>query len=262
MMETPLVGPPPTEIPLSRSPLIRVIAQIRFPLIMKIENPEFIAEFQEAIRHVYPILRSEKQIVAVAGPVANIRPQQIWRFEQVNGPWKATLSPDFLAIETSSYTSREDFLGQLSLLVAALQKHIGPAIIDRLGIRYVDRLKAKDVTKVPQFFRQEVAGILGTEMTSGVHLSISEIVFQLLEEGAQMRTRWGLVPPNSTIEPSAIEPLNEPSWILDVDAFDATSRGLDLEGVLAQSRKLCERIYSVFRWAVTDDGIRHFGGEI
>lgn len=263
MSNMPLTGPPPAEVPLSRSPLVRVIAQVRFPLIMSIENPEFIAGFQEAIRPQYPILRSEKQVVPVPGPIASIRPQQIWRFEQLKGnPWRATLSPEFLALETADYTSRADFLDHWNILVTALHQHLRPAVIDRLGIRYVDRLIDDQVGRVPDLFRAEVAGILATELGTGASLSICENVFELPDEGAQMRTRWGLLPSRATIDPSTIEPLENPSWLLDVDAFDTTTQGLDPENIMLQSRKLCERIYSMFRWAITDEGIRHFGGKI
>ena len=42
----PLVGSPPAEVPLTDPPLVRVIAQVRFPTILSVENAEFIAPFQ------------------------------------------------------------------------------------------------------------------------------------------------------------------------------------------------------------------------
>jgi hypothetical protein len=48
--DTPLTGPPPAEVPLTDPPLVRVIAQVRFPLIASVEKREFIAPFQEAFR--------------------------------------------------------------------------------------------------------------------------------------------------------------------------------------------------------------------
>ncbi|MGD8207441.1 MAG: TIGR04255 family protein, partial [Thiohalocapsa sp.] len=58
--ETPLTGPPPAEVPLSDAPLVRVIAQVRFPLVASVEKGDFIAPFQEAIRAEYPVLRPEQ----------------------------------------------------------------------------------------------------------------------------------------------------------------------------------------------------------
>ena len=58
--ETPLKGPPPAEVPLENAPLVRVIAQVRYPLIASLENSSFIGPFQEAIRDDYPTLRPEE----------------------------------------------------------------------------------------------------------------------------------------------------------------------------------------------------------
>lgn len=55
--DDPLVGPVPAEVPLPDAPLVRVIAQVRFSEILDVEKREFVAGFQGASRHAYPILR-------------------------------------------------------------------------------------------------------------------------------------------------------------------------------------------------------------
>ena len=42
--DTPLTGPPPPEVPLTDPPLVRVIAQVRFPLIASVEKRDFIPD--------------------------------------------------------------------------------------------------------------------------------------------------------------------------------------------------------------------------
>src|SRR5580658_5911796 len=59
-MDDPLVAPPPQEVPLAHAPLVRVIAQVRFPLVVAVEQRDFIAPFQETIRARYPVLRQEQ----------------------------------------------------------------------------------------------------------------------------------------------------------------------------------------------------------
>ena len=68
--ETPLKGPPPAEVPLENAPLVRVIAQVRYPLIASVENRSFIGPFQEAIRDDYPTLRPEESRSVMLGPKA------------------------------------------------------------------------------------------------------------------------------------------------------------------------------------------------
>ena len=48
----PMSGPSPAEVPLPQAPLVRVIAQVRFPTILSIRNPDQVAAFQETVRSV------------------------------------------------------------------------------------------------------------------------------------------------------------------------------------------------------------------
>ena len=62
MTVTPF-GPAAQKVSLTRAPLVNVIAQVRFPAVMKIEaDSGFVATFQESIRKDYPILRLERQL--------------------------------------------------------------------------------------------------------------------------------------------------------------------------------------------------------
>src|SRR4051812_31520676 len=52
----PLGGPAPTEVPLSRSPLVGVVMQARFSSVLKIDSKDGVAPFQEELRNEYPLL--------------------------------------------------------------------------------------------------------------------------------------------------------------------------------------------------------------
>lgn len=261
--ETPLAGPPPAEVPLTDAPLVRVIAQVRFPLVASVEKRDFIAPFQEAIRAEYPVLRPEQSRSVVLGQegVMDARANTVWRFHDASGAWRVTLAPDFLALETSRYSSREDFLSRLKRVLEALVAHVDPKVIDRLGIRYIDRVAGDNLNDLPQLVRPEVCGVLSTPLASCALHSISEAVFVLPENTGQVMTRWGRVPARGTVDPGAVDAIDEPSWLLDVDAFQAETRELDVEAALQQAREFAERIYSVFRWVVTDEFLRRYGGQ-
>ena len=51
----PLGGPSPAEVSLSAAPLVRVLAQGRFPDVLKIDAKDTVAGFQEEIREDYPL---------------------------------------------------------------------------------------------------------------------------------------------------------------------------------------------------------------
>ena len=260
--ESPLRMAPPLEVPLSNAPLVRVIAQVRFPLVVAIEHRDFVAPFQEAIRGQYPILRQDHMqgvLVSPAGLTPQV-PQTAWRFSDETNSWRISLAPEFLALETVAYSSRSDFLGRFREAVSALATHVNPKLVDRVGVRYIDRIVGDAMKDVVVLLRPEVRGILGTPLAADVSHSICESMFSL--DGAGMITRWGSLPPGATVDPAAIEPTNQPSWILDLDMFSSGPTPFSVERAVQDAARFAERIYTVFRWAVTDDFLRRYGGKL
>lgn len=257
----PCVAPLPLEVPLKDAPLVRVIAQLRFPEILSVERRDFVAPFQEAIRSAYPVLRQEQAQGIVMGPdgLAPAKPQIAWRFSDIGGAWRVSLTPEFLALETTKYVSRADFISRLKLLAEALDEHIEPAQLDRLGVRYIDRITGDAVDDIARLVHPEVRGITGTiAATHAVH-ALSESMFAL--QDARLVARWGFLPPGATVDPSAIEPAQEKSWILDLDMFSTTPVPFVVDRVVAEAQRYAERVYTVFRWAVTDDFLLRYGGK-
>ena len=140
-----------------------------------------------------------------------------------------------------------------------LDEHIKPSQLDRLGVRYIDRITGDAVDDIAKLVRPELRGITGTiAATHAVH-ALSESMFEL--QDAQVLARWGSLPPGLTIDPAAIEPANEKSWILDLDMFSAAPKPFVVEDVIADAQRYAERIYTVFRWAVTKDFLIRYGGK-
>lgn len=261
-LENPLRTAPPREVPLARAPLVRVIAQVRFPLVVAIEQRDFIAPFQESIRGRYPILR-QQQIQGVLLGTTGLMPQPpqtAWRFSDDTQCWRISLTPEFLALETVAYASRSDFITRFRGAVSALAAHVNPKLIDRLGVRYVDRVAGDTLKDIAALLNPEVRGILGTPIAVDATHSICESMFLL--DGDRMIARWGSLPPGATVDPAAIEPINEPSWILDLDMFSAAPTPFSVEQTVQDAARFAERIYTMFRWAVTDEFLRRFGGDV
>jgi uncharacterized protein (TIGR04255 family) len=258
----PLIASPPEEVPLKDAPIVRVIAQVRFPPILSIKESSFVASFQEAIRDKFPVLRPEQSHGFILGShgFESAEPSMIWRFMDIDGNWRVSLTPDFVSLETTSYLSRSDFLDRLEGILSAVDAHIKPQVIERLGLRYIDQLKGEDLTQLSNLIRPEISGVLATEFDGNVLQSINESLFKIPEKNSQMLARWGRLPPNVTIDPSAIEAIAESSWILDTDIFNQESRMFNVELILQETRQFSERIYTFFRWAVTDEFLERFGG--
>lgn len=259
--QDPLVAPPPAEVPLKSAPLVRVIAQLRFPEILSIEQREFVAPFQEAIRSSYPVLRQEQThglLLGVAGVTA-AKPQIAWRFSDTGGSWRVSLTPTFLALETTKYVSRVDFFDRLRAITSALDERFKPGQLDRLGVRYIDRITGDAVDDLARLIRPEVRGLSGTSAAAHASLSLSETIFDL--EDARILARWGCLPAGVTADPAAIEPVEEKSWILDLDMSNEEPMPFIVGDVIAKAQQYAERIYTLFRWAVTDELLVRYGGE-
>ena len=260
-VEDPLVDPAPSEVPLKKAPLVRVIAQMRFPLVIAVEQPDFIAPFQKSIQQKYPVLRQEQAQGVLLGPagVSQVPPQTAWRFADVEGHWRVSLTQNFLALETTKYTSRSDFLARLSEVVTPLDALIQPKLLDRIGIRYIDRISGPDLGDIADLVRPEVRGIAGSPAASHAVHSLSESLFEI--DGARVLGRWGRLPAGGTVDPAAIEPIDEPSWILDLDMFSSSPMPFSSDRVVSDASRFAERIYTLFRWAVTPTFLQRYGGQ-
>jgi len=268
-MTRPLSGLPLAEIPLPRAPLARVIAQVRFPPILAIRNPESVAVFQEAIRATYPILsedRIQHMVLASAG-TPDIREGRIWRFSDgEKKQWRASLSVDFVALETSAYISRRDFLERLGVILVALERAFKPAEAQRLGLRYIDRLTDEAVGRIAELIRPKILGILQPNKEPPLNLGGSVLHLlteaQLLAEEGRILARWGSLPAAATYDPDALEPVSKASWVLDLDMFTPEPQRFANNELLATATRFSERIYSVFREMVTDEFLKFYEGEL
>jgi uncharacterized protein (TIGR04255 family) len=271
MKEPRPLNPTPTpEVPLPRAPLARVIAQARFPPILAIRNPDKVAVFQEALRETYPNLIEDQvhSIELTAGRTPSVRQGLIWRLvdREKDYRWRVSLGVDFVALETSDYDSRADFLGRLRAVVAAVEEAFKPADAKRLGLRYIDRLTGEAVDRVGELVQSEVLGIMRPADdpppaldNSIIHL-MTEAQF-LAPGGARVQGRWGQLPPNATYDPDALEPIDEPSWVLDLDMFTSEPRPFASEELLTTATGFATCIYWLFRQMVTEEFLRFYGGE-
>ena len=266
----PLSPTPIVEVPLPRAPLARVITQIRFPTILAIRNPDKVAVVQETLRDIYPHLNQVQahRIDPTAGEPPNIRQEFFWRFadRERNPRWQTSLGVDFVALDTSDYVSRRDFLCRLQAVVAAVESAFGPAEVRRLGVRYIARLTGEAVERVDELFQPEILGIMRSDADtppvlgdSVIHL-INEAQF-LARDGSRIQGRWGKLPPDATHDPNSLDPIGEPSWVLDLDMFSTGPQPFASDDLLNTATDFAQCLYWLFRRMVTDEFLRFYGGK-
>jgi uncharacterized protein (TIGR04255 family) len=59
-------------------------------------------------------------------------------------------------------------------------------------------------------------------------------------------------------DPGLVDAVETDSWLLDMDAFNSRQISFEANQLTAISEQLSERVYTFFRWMITEDGILHF----
>lgn len=264
----PLISAPPDEVSLPEAPLVRVISQVRFPTILAIRNPDKAAVFQEMLRDSYPnLIEDRTQSVDLSrGQTPSVSEEFVWRLTSkgLNPQWRVSLGVDFVALETSDYISRTDFLDRFDKVVRSLHVTFRPTDINRLGLRYIDRITDDAIHRIGDLIHPNVLGILRPSNdtiqllgSAAIHV-LTEARFVAME--GHIQARWGKVPENVTYDPITLAPISKPSWVLDLDMFTPQPETFDCLKLTQKTHSFAKRIYAVFREVVTDDFLRHFGG--
>jgi uncharacterized protein (TIGR04255 family) len=133
-----------------KNPLDKVVCQLRFPPILRIDS-DAPSAFQDAIRESYPLYQ-EKTVYQqeIAAGLKPQFPQEVinqltktsvtknHEFSSEDGMWKINLTRTFLAISTSGYKKWEEFKERFKSAIAALLDIYKPAFFTRTGLRYID----------------------------------------------------------------------------------------------------------------------------
>lgn len=248
-----------SEIPLPHAPLVRVIGQVRFPIIVSIEDMKYIGAFQERIRDIYPTLKPEKSVVLNLLGAEPQKEETVWRFFDDSENWRLTLAPNFLALETVKYSSRDDFLQRYKDALDVLWECITPKHIDRIGIRYIDQIKGDELGRIKELVRPEILGAFDSPIGDAMAHSLTQNLYRL-ESDVKFSTRWGLLGERQTYDAASLKPLEEKSWMLDLDMYSEKRREFSVEEAITEATQFAETIYRFFRWAVTDEFLKAYGG--
>ncbi len=259
-IKDPLFGEYPVEIPLANAPLARVVAQVRFPEILSVQDRSFVAPFQERIRKQYSIAKNDLINTFVIGPQRMVS-STVWRYLDPSQSWRVSMSDTFLSLETAKYTSRKDFTERFAFLLHALAATIAPSHCTRIGIRYVDQVSLPDGESMKDMLRPEMAGIRDA-------IGVTKYVLSEFEantrEGAVV-VRWGHMPAEGTHDPDVMPPTATASWFLDVDSYKSDESEMfefAPDKISEVVFGLASRAYTIFLWSVNDTFLVRYGKEV
>lgn len=256
-------------VPLVTAPLVRTIAQVRFPHLTRFSTNEDAVgnKVADALADQYPLMEFGQEVtmtITADGVNEDRSSTRLWRLLSGDRHWQITFCGAFLSIDTTQYVRRRDFAQRLLDAWKALNEHVTVPYISRLGVRYVNQLTQPDLLgRLPELLRPEVLGISKSHHAEEAKLlsAITEARYSLPDDASFM-ARWGMLPANTTID-SSVPAYDYPTWLLDTDSFREFAPGAQQGADLYEDvRDLALRGYQFFRWAVTEEFLIAFGGEL
>lgn len=250
----PFRGPSPDDVALPDGPLEKVLAQVQFPPILRLEQEEAIVSVQEALRRDFPRFdrRVDTNVSLQFGdtsPSVVREDRKLWRFETLDRTTGVTLGRTAVTLDTSRYEGRVAFLDRLAMVVAALRENVEPAIATRVSLRYINRLDATDAERnahrMPEFAVGLSAGPYSDILVHGMTDA------QIIVPEGELSFRWGVLPPHTTFDPN-VAPWDRRSWILDIDVASSQERAFEANDLRETFEGLAARSYAVFRGMIGD----------
>lgn len=264
-VSSPFTDMPVDEKSLSAAPLPLVLCQIRWPQTTELEDniDRISREFGTALSSEYPLSEKQQEMQIQISPlgVTQVPGETIHQWSSADGNWLISLSKLFLTLQSKKYTSRLDFSNRLERALVALSSIAAIPVVDRIGFRYINRItESSDLEHLSTFIRPEVLGGSVIQFGGGVEMihTVTETLYLVGESRLQVKT--AMLPAGGTLDPT-VSPVPGESWVLDLDASAEKRIPFDPAGATDVARKLSSTAYDFFRWAVTDEFLRHFGDD-
>lgn len=219
--------PEPSTATLARAPLEQVIWQVRHEL-RALEVPTVI-KVRDALQESYPTIEqasvTEITVVGPGGQSSGNEARIGWRLRSDDQLWTLVLMPDFFAVECTGYTTWTNFRARAENFAEAVVEFVQPALVQRIGLRYVDRLVRRGTGRPGQW-----RGLVDPAILS---FADDDVVFdevQVVQTLNQIQTNEGLAATlRTSCAPDSVA--SGYSMLIDTDCYDGRSRAFDLGSI-------------------------------
>jgi uncharacterized protein (TIGR04255 family) len=253
---------PVDEVHLHHAPLAKVLMQVQYSRTPQLVTDEAESAIADALGR-YPVRRRQLNVGGFPSVVINGQPVPlpagavssgtVLLFSEPSGAWQVTVTETAVSLETTSYSTRDDFCDRALEIFQALAAVALPPVVDRVGMRYIDRLVGEQLPRVPDYVIPQFHVLCGAiESPLTLHHSVTDSLIEIAET-ERLQVRSGLLPAGGGFDPS-LPLLSEPSWVLDMDVYTVQAGFAFDPGELSQRlQRYAEAAYSFFRFATTDE---------
>lgn len=240
----------------TRTPLIEVVAQLRFYTILKINNQEPF-EFQEKIRFDYPIfqrlqsLNIPSEIAALMPQISSIVPQyNTYNFLSEDSKWQLSFNQETLTLATFEYKQYEQFKEKFTKAINIFEEIYNPSFYIRLGLRYKDLILRSKLKMEGKPWSELISSKIASELHSSEFSSSIRTLVKNLEielEGGRVNFNHGLVIGQEESTPN----VQETGYLLDADFF--AEGKINKEEIWNVFDNFNRAGGKLFRWSITDE---------
>lgn len=257
--------------PYPNAPVALVACEVRFPVAEA--DARQARELRAALREVLPIAKVEsvQQIEVIGGTKPDIRAVQMTRLLSRDRTSCASIWPDKVVIETTSYPGYTEFRKLIEVVVLATESTLAPAGLERVGLRFIDEVRPP-VQPVGlewgDWVAAELIGPAALPVPGGLPEGWQGAVQFQTAPGTSVVLRYGprdgyAVSPDGVLRrPDA--PPNTPCFVFDFDSFwAATDEVPEFESsdVMVRCDELHQPQTEMFEQLVTDRLRSHMRGE-
>lgn len=239
-----------------KNPLDKVVCQLRFPPILKIDS-EVPSAFQDRIRNTFPLYLEktayEQEIFigpGIASPQPGIQqfnstPTKQYIFLSADKSCHVVLTRTFVSLSVKDYKKWEEFRKNLENPFNALIDIYKPPFFTRIGLRYIDIIDRSRLglvgTDWKELLKPHLLGFLATELEKEVNSFNNTYVVGLEDGNSQFRMA-------ASYARNSIN--NEQCVMIDSDFY--TPKRLDPVDVFEKLDFLHKRASRLIKWIITD----------
>lgn len=260
--EGPLGGLPPADRTLLVSaPLEVAIIEIRFTAEPSDISSSDAMRIRDVLSHAsslsFPRVEQalQQQMQVEFGPEASaqVRVQSRgWQFTSSSGRTQVTLMPQSLILQTSDYERWSTSIkAPLEALLVAVEKLLAPVLVQRTGLRYIDRFVDAACQSVADWEGKIDDTLLGPvrHPVLGMKIRAAQQQVELaIDDNHGALVRHGPVLDEATSRST--------NYLLDIDVFNTSTYAFEVQTVTDQAERLNRTALSLFQAGVTPDYLR------
>jgi len=247
-----------------RPPVIMVLAQVRFPAILKM--PAHVPEIQNLLREQGFARYAEEQTQQVIfGPQIKTETGNRWVFARRDRREAVFLAMNFVVYQTSQYEVFGTLAKKFGEVLSVIKGQTGIEFADQLGLRYVDLIRQADGTMPRDFLLEPIRGLTSDEL--GALSAQCQFVIQAKTQHGDLYLRsfegsgGDFMPPDliSTHLDYGVTVSDDESFrILDFDHISRCEVDFEPDAVLDKMRVMHESMSRAFYAAVTPEAIEYW----